>query len=186
MNKQNDEFKIALSKGDDYEETIDCMPIAGIHNGEHGNAVECYGKTPEAAAALRDHILDCVKRCEQLDAAKEMMATLTENFVVPPAFANLPMFDMSKLESKIDFNKSLTLINLTPTTHKDFIGKLNAAESAKERVAIQNSAGFYGKIVAQPDQPYVTIVDFNQNQKCEDVVEDGLKSGDITDGMSGV
>jgi hypothetical protein len=69
----------AWSKGDDYPGNDQGdLPIAGIHIGAHGNAVECYSVKAADAAAIRDHILDCVARCAQMDAAKAMMKTLAE------------------------------------------------------------------------------------------------------------
>lgn len=45
----------AWSKGDDYKDAD--LYTAGISIGDHTNAIECYGKTPEIAAAIRDQIL---------------------------------------------------------------------------------------------------------------------------------
>ena len=45
------------SKGDVYGPNDSSIYTAGIHVGDHGNAVECYGKTKEEADERRALIL---------------------------------------------------------------------------------------------------------------------------------
>jgi hypothetical protein len=80
MNESKTNITEAWSKGDDYPGTDQGeLPIAGIHIGQHGNAVECYSIKAEDAAAMRDHILACVARCAQIDKSVAMIRNIAGN-----------------------------------------------------------------------------------------------------------
>lgn len=65
--------------GDDYDgRPQHRLCAAGIHIGEHGNAIECYGETPEAAAALRSKVLHLAATPQAPDAAIRNLQSVTQ------------------------------------------------------------------------------------------------------------
>lgn len=52
----------SAESGDTYQKDDGGLFASGIHLTGHGNAIECYGHTEEAADAVRDFVLDAIHR----------------------------------------------------------------------------------------------------------------------------
>lgn len=128
------------SKGDDYPGCNGDLPIAGIHIGSHGNAVECYSTKAVDAAAIRDHILDCVNRCAQMDAAKAMMKDLASGTVSEALTRMEAMQAIVRNQDKLD-------------------EWTNRAINNRMGIEICSEQSMAGKITYHPGMPYVSIDD---------------------------